>query len=83
MPIKFKDNKPPVYICDDCGLNYTHYDNHMLILKDDIWQGIASKKDVVCDICITVRLQRPVNINDLWVNSKGRISEINNWWFFR
>jgi hypothetical protein len=81
MPIRYRDNKPPVYVCDDCGLAYTHDDNHMLILRDDVWLKIASKKTCLCDVCIAQRLQRPVMIEDLWVNNKGNISEINKWWF--
>ena len=79
MPIINHENKPPTYICEDCGLNYTHFDGHMLILKEHIWLSIANKKDVLCDSCISIRLKRGVSIDDLWKNEWGNISEINNW----
>lgn len=80
MPYIYRDNKPPIYICQDCGLNFTHFDNHMIILKDDIWLSIANKEDILCDLCIEKRLKRNIEISDLWINNKGIISEINNWY---
>jgi hypothetical protein len=69
----------PVFICQDCGLKYTHYDNHMLILKDHVWNLIANKEDVLCDHCIEIRLKRRLKINDLGRNTQGDIFPLNNW----
>jgi len=71
--------KPPIYECKDCGLNFTHYDNHMVIIKDDLWFSIAEEKDILCDKCISVRLKREIKLSDLWLNCEGITSIINEW----
>lgn len=73
------DNKPPTYICQDCGLHYTHFNNHMIIIKEELWLSIADKKDVLCDHCIEQRLKRRLKISDLWRNDSNIISGINDW----
>lgn len=78
--VRFRENKTPLYICEDCGVEYTHFNNKMLILKDDVWLSIAEKKTVLCDVCIAKRLGRAVTIDDLWRNYKGEISGINEWY---
>lgn len=71
--------KNPIFICQDCDLNYTHYDNHMIIVKDSVWKLIAYKEDVLCDHCIEKRLKWRLKISDLWRSEEGNISPINNW----
>ena len=79
MPIITHENNPPTYICEDCGMQYTHFDNHMLILKEDVWLSIANKEDVLCDNCMAKRLVRDILVDDLWINEWGNISGINDW----
>jgi len=79
MPVIYHENKPPTYICQDCGLKFTHFSDNMLILKDYIWLSIAKKEDVLCDSCISNRLKKPVELCDLWVNENGITSCINDW----
>jgi hypothetical protein len=64
----------------DCGLLYDHFDNHMLILKEPVWLSIANKEDVLCDKCISKRLNREVVISDLWKNEWGQMTPINEWY---
>lgn len=72
-----------VFICENCGMEITHTNSHMIILKDEIWLSIAKKEDVLCDGCICEKLNRPVLMDDLFRNDTNDHVLLNNWYIER
>lgn len=52
------------WICQECKEEIWS-DLNMVMLKNELWLSIANKSDVLCDICITKRLKRPIRKSDL------------------
>lgn len=63
--------------CEDCGLVYSCFDGHMVMLKDSLWNKVSKgrPKICLCDTCIEKRLGRKLEEEDL----KPKVV-VNHWY---
>lgn len=53
--------------CKDCGLVYSAFDGHMVMLHDPLWNKVSKgrPKICLCDTCIEKRLGRKLTTQEL------------------